>query len=74
MDNNEYHHEAGWNEDHENIQRLLEVTARIAELRYEILNCMRGSYFEGLTDDPKSIAEACDGLANELQHIAAEID
>ena len=34
MDNNEYHNEDGWNEDHENIQRLLEVTARIAELRY----------------------------------------
>jgi NADPH-dependent glutamate synthase beta subunit-like oxidoreductase len=56
----------GWNED--KLYDVTEVCDRIAELNYEIKNCVRGAYSDATTY--KALAEYIRGLAEELENQA----
>ena len=60
----------GWNED--KVYDVIEVCDRIAELNYELKNCVKGAY-----SDATNYAELADyirGLAEELENQADTVE
>lgn len=64
----------GWNTEHEGIENLLYMLDRCAELRYELKNCVVGSYYsESQLDNGADLKEEVLCIAQQIKDTAEGI-
>jgi hypothetical protein len=63
----------GWNTDHVGIEDLIDQLNKCAELKYELENCIVGSYYEEQMENGADLKEAVLCLAMILKETAEGI-
>ena len=63
----------GWNTDHVGIEDLIDQLIKCAELKYELENCIVGSYYEEQMENGADLKEAVLCLAMILKETAEGI-